>query len=116
MCSCDFIQPDFWTSVNRKAKKPHTCCECDVEIKKGEIYNFCSGKWEGEVKSYKTCGDCRKIGELLECYGLGEMYSELWECEYIKKDENDEGKVISLDDRLEVVSQYPNLKIKLKLT
>ena len=42
------------------------------------------------------------------------MYEQLWDCELIGKDEEDEGKVISLDDRLEVVSQYPNLRVKIK--
>jgi len=110
MCSCDLIQPDFWTSVDRKANKNHVCCECNREIKKGEKYNYASGKWDGAIKDYKTCKDCAEIGKLLECYGLGEMYEQLWDCELIKYWE-DEDLVISLDDRLEVVSQYPNLKI-----
>lgn len=112
MCSCDFTQPDFWTSVDRKARKPHKCCECGSEIKVGETYNYASGKWEDEVKNYKTCGDCVKIGELLECYGLGAMYEQLWDCELIGKDSEDEDLVISLDDRLDVVSQYPKLKVR----
>lgn len=70
--------------------------------------------WDGTIKDYKTCKDCAEVGELLECYGLGEMYEQLWDCELIGKDEEDEGKVISLDDRLEVVSQYPNLRVKIK--
>ena len=114
MCSCDLIQPDFWTSVDRKANKNHVCCECNREIKKGETYNYSSGKWDGTIKDYKTCKDCAEVGELLECYGLGEMYEQLWDCELIGKDEEDERKVISLDDRLEVVSQYPNLRVKIK--
>ena len=55
--------------------------------------------WGGNIKDYKTCKDCAEVGELLECYGLGEMYEQLWDCELIGKDEEDEGKVISLDDR-----------------
>jgi hypothetical protein len=116
MCDCDFTQPEFFTSQIRKARKEHTCCECGSKINPGDNYYFYSGKWEDNISSYKTCNDCQELAkEALECYGLGEMYDSLWECEIITHEEReDEDIVISLDERVDVVSQYPNLKVKLK--
>lgn len=51
-------QPEFFTSLIRKAKKEHVCGECKSVIKKGERYEYASGKWDGEIDSYKTCLSC----------------------------------------------------------
>ena len=44
--------------------------------------------------------------------GLGELHESLF-YEHLVKDEDNDSLVVSLDDRIEVVSQYPNLKVRL---
>lgn len=53
--------PSVCVSVKRKARKPHTCFGCGVEIKKGNLYSYTSGIWEGSPQSFKHCKDCEKI-------------------------------------------------------
>jgi hypothetical protein len=113
MCSCDLEQPDFWSEKLRKARKQHHCCECGSQINLGEVYHYCSGKWDDSINSFKTCLSCHKVRELLDCVGLGELHESLF-YEHLVKDEDNDSLVVSLDDRIEVVSQYPNLKVRLK--
>ncbi len=40
------------------ARKNHICEECNREIKKGELYEFYNGIFEGEFFCTKTCLDC----------------------------------------------------------
>lgn len=114
MCSCDLEQPDFWSEKLRKARKQHTCCECRSQIEVGETYHYCSGKWEDSVNSYKTCLSCHKVRELIECVGLGALHEYLFEGDHLARDQDEDNLVVSLDDKIEVVSQYPNLKVRLK--
>jgi hypothetical protein len=70
---CEFIHIQ-----DRKARKPHKCCECGKEIVKGEKYEHARGKCEGEMWSSETCLVCREIAEAFYCDGR--MFGgELWE-------------------------------------
>ncbi len=79
-CECDFEAPDFYDLSKKKARKEHKCSECNSTIKIGEIYEYVSGKWEGDISIYKTCPDCLNIIEQLEekdCFCR--MHCGLWE-------------------------------------
>ena len=54
----DLVTPSAFTEKERKARKPHKCCECGHEITVGEKYQYVSGIWDGEPDSYKTCLSC----------------------------------------------------------
>lgn len=72
----------FSESVKRVARKYHECCECQRMIRKGELYEYISGCWEGSWSHYKVCLQCSQIAEdfLGRCWVLGEMRSHIWEC------------------------------------
>lgn len=57
----DVIMPAAFKMVTRKARKPHFCCECGSDIRKGEKYQYISGIWDGEPNSYKTCNSCSEL-------------------------------------------------------
>ena len=40
------------------ARKTHCCCECDMQINKGDRYVVFEGMWNGEWERYKRCVDC----------------------------------------------------------
>lgn len=42
----------------RKARKAHICCECKDIIRLGERYELTAGLWDGEWKTFSTCGHC----------------------------------------------------------
>lgn len=56
---CDFEPPEFFNETRHKAKKEHVCCECWTKILPGEFYFKSSGKWDGELRSYKQHTWCR---------------------------------------------------------
>jgi len=61
-CSCqDFVQPEFFNEVERRARKEHRCTECGQPIVAGEQYFYTSAKWDGVVCSVKTCKPCAQI-------------------------------------------------------
>lgn len=60
-CSCDYgdaEQPQFFTCKTVKARKQSKCSECGNVIHPGSKYERVSGKWDGDVRSYRTCSDC----------------------------------------------------------
>lgn len=74
--------PSAFKSIERKAAKPHKCCECGSAIQKGDRYQYSSGVWNGEPDSYKQCLNCHEIliaaatygrKEDLEPIGFGEL-------------------------------------------
>lgn len=67
------FQSDEWV----KARKDHKCCECRKVIAVGERYERSTGKWDGRVKTYKTCAACQDIRQSLCCNGW--RYGSLWE-------------------------------------
>lgn len=84
MCNCDGDRPDFFNEKTVTAKKQYKCCECRTPIVIGERYMRSSGKWDGDVCSFKTCLSCneakQKLGEIIDCVisfrELGECLSE----------------------------------------
>lgn len=56
---CDI--PSAFSTVTRKARKQHKCCECKKEIQPGELYQYSSGIWDGRPDSYKQCLNCWDI-------------------------------------------------------
>lgn len=76
------MSPEFFSRTEHTARKEHKCVECSCVIRKGELYERISGKWEGDVGSYHTCMRCQPlqswaIGESDEPLGIGELYSFL---------------------------------------
>lgn len=79
---CDI--PDFYECCERKARKEHRCCECDAPILRGEKYVIASGKWSGEISTFRQhvlCADaCRFIRNSMndaECICFGGL-KEWW--------------------------------------
>lgn len=71
-------ESDFVKSENRKAKKNYACSECGKVIPKGSLYEYASGKSEGQFWTFRTCLICAEIAEAFYCDGrlFGGM---LWE-------------------------------------
>lgn len=114
MCDCEM--PTVFNESQRKAKKQHTCCECDRTIPKGESYFMLQGLWDGQWKNYKQCSTCHEIGnkykdETNECYPLGELIQELHNSDLIENqgEDDDTPKWVSYVDWLQVESHSPLL-------
>jgi hypothetical protein len=108
MCVCDHVSPTLYESRVVKTRKPHRCCECDLEIPTGSQAQKTDGLWDGDFSTVYTCLKCQKIWDYifenpeLECLCLvhGEMYDAI---HFML----DEGKIIPLqklpDNRFELV-------------
>lgn len=70
---CEFIHIE-----DRKARKPHKCCECRKQILPGEKYEHARGKYEGDMWTADTCLICREIAEAFYCDGR-RFGGELWD-------------------------------------
>jgi len=82
-CSMDIEgQPEFSTETFPVSRKEHKCCECGEIIPAGFMYNFISGKWEGEFLTFKTCMACYRIRSYYcpRGYNLTELREHLEEC------------------------------------
>lgn len=75
--------PEFFSSRWVVARKPHRCCECGGDIPKGEFHGYFSGKWDGDLNSYRQhieCEDaCRWLRDVKrfdggECLYFGELF------------------------------------------
>lgn len=80
-CSCDFDggdYPEFYDTKIVKARDPHFCSECGEVIKKGTKYRRTTGKWDGMVKTYKTCTFCDNISRVC-CSSFGYLWDEFRE-------------------------------------
>lgn len=53
--------PTLYNATVVKARKEHHCCECRGTIATGEEYERVTGKWDDELRTYKTCGPCREL-------------------------------------------------------
>ena len=66
-CYCDIGDPPVFYFISRpRARKPHKCYECDMEIRPGETYERVRAKWERDISIIKTCPDCIAIRDALE--------------------------------------------------
>ena len=52
--------PKVISSVMRKARKEHSCCECHKAIVIGETYCDISGIWD-KPERFKQCDDCSSL-------------------------------------------------------
>jgi hypothetical protein len=68
---------DFFREVNRRAAKPYRCFECTDVIAIGDVHQYVSGKYEGDLWSARTCAACAEIRKTF-CCGPA-MFGELWE-------------------------------------
>ena len=83
-CECDYDGEiaGFFATSHPKAKKPYFCCECQEVIEKGQVHTKETGKWDGEIESYRTCAFCyaaRK--DFCPCFSFGELWnsvSKVW--------------------------------------
>lgn len=57
----DYDGPSFYVEEIRRAAKAHVCCECDDDILPGTKYESTRGKWDGDMRTYKTCLVCCEI-------------------------------------------------------
>ena len=81
-CACIYDSgegdlPEFSTESTVKARKPHKCVECRETIPAGAHYERVVGKWDGTVRTEKTCLLCREIRAAFCCEGW--TYGMLWE-------------------------------------
>lgn len=51
---------EFYTAAIYKAKKEHVCHICNETIHKGQLYEYESGKYEGDFFSRKSHIPCAK--------------------------------------------------------
>ena len=84
-CDCnDYDVPEFINETKRRAVKKHICCECKSEINKGDDYYVITGKWDGEIRTYKTCEKCIDLRDSMVeagyCPPIGDLYLYKAEC------------------------------------
>lgn len=83
-CSCgyDGEAPELFTQKTIKARAPHFCYECGEVINPGDYYEQVKGKWDGNFETYRTCGFCLKIRDMVCCdgYTFGELWPTVNEC------------------------------------
>jgi len=61
-CSLEGDAPQgFYETSWPRARKVHVCCECKEDIPKGVKYERFVGKWDGQVRAYKTCVACAEL-------------------------------------------------------
>lgn len=68
--------PSCFKQKDRKARKSHTCSECNKTIEAGETYHYESGVWDGTPQDFKICNDCISVRNTFFC---SFMYHQLWE-------------------------------------
>ena len=50
---CDYDGPEFYSVVEPVARKQYECCECSVPIAAGSKHVKATGKWEGELNTFR---------------------------------------------------------------
>jgi hypothetical protein len=70
---------EFFEIIIRTARKFHRCSECDTGINKGEKYQRCYGKSDGEFWTFNTCMICAEIRKVFTCDEGEELGGILWE-------------------------------------
>ncbi len=81
-CQCsidvgdDCDAPEFYSSIDRKARVEHKCYECHRKINPGEKYRYTSCKWEAHIFTSKTCSDCESVRATFFCSSLS---GSLWD-------------------------------------
>lgn len=57
---------NFASTIQRKARKAHTCEECWRIIGPGEIYHRTAGSWEGDFFTIKACAHCNVFRKYID--------------------------------------------------
>jgi hypothetical protein len=119
MSCCDVLEPQAFHREERRAAKPHVCCECHGAIARGEVHEYVSGIWDHTPGSERTCLPCTQarayvqqwldeqsdlcncglaLGQLLSsCDELVRWDSSLFGCEPVDLDEaHVQGRLIGL--------------------
>lgn len=82
MCNCDdYDPPEFFNCDTVTARKPHRCCECGCQIARGEKYERATGKWEGNLETFKTCSACCELRYAITdgCWVYGHLVDDVSE-------------------------------------
>jgi hypothetical protein len=85
-CDCSVDIDDCGASCSstfvRKARKPHTCCECGEVIPVGKKYQEDTGIYDGRAFRYRTCIGCAAIRQHYCPSGWywGELRNQILEC------------------------------------
>lgn len=82
MSDSDCDMPEFSFVSEPRARIKHRCCECTAPIRVGEKYVRCSGKWAGDVSTFKQHTLCAEACESIrdnsgECIAFGSL-KEWW--------------------------------------
>jgi hypothetical protein len=79
-CTCDYDTPSPvpYAETIRRARKPHTCCECDEPIQPGQQYQHASGRSDGGWFRYHTCIPCSRIARDY-CAPFGHLRAQIRE-------------------------------------
>jgi hypothetical protein len=64
---------DFWTDIERKARKAHRCYECNRTIQPGETYTRSAGVWEGNFQCVKRCAHCMAYMRIIDRMDRGAL-------------------------------------------
>lgn len=78
---------EFYTAAIYKAKKDHVCHICDETIHKGELYEYESGKYEGDFFSRHSHLACSKARDELVSLQKDTEYEPWAVMEYMKSKE-----------------------------
>lgn len=75
---CD-VHPDFIRYACPVARLVHTCDECYRPIMRGEQYVLTTGKWDGDVATYKAHELCELLARMLRdddgCWLMGQLFT-----------------------------------------
>lgn len=75
----DYELPEFSSQKTVRAAKEHECCECREVISEGTKYERFSGKWEGCVRTFRTCERCADLRDSYAVAGHCFAFGSLWE-------------------------------------
>ena len=77
---------DFYNKSKPKARKDHICEYCGQTIRKGEVYSYETGKYDGDMFTRKLCLVCENIlCEFLNENGYDEFFWD-WITEWLIDD------------------------------
>lgn len=68
---------EFYREATRRARKEYACCECPTPIAAGDLYEYATGKSDGDMFVARTCAECVEIRRAV-CCGTW-VFGELWE-------------------------------------
>lgn len=83
--------PSVYEVQLRRARKDHTCYECQGIIKVKELYHYHHGIWD-KPANFKVCSDCEQFRlELMvdmmqrdEAFAFGGLFDEVFESQDLK--------------------------------